>query len=94
MRLFKRDTRIEARTAPVLVQPRRRPAATCFGCGRARRPYVYLENGHDYCLTCAQLILVELGIRPAGRRQGDAAAGELVLEQAADESRRPRPYIA
>ena len=84
---------VPARQQPVVVKPRRRPAQACFGCGRASRPFVYFENGHDYCLTCAQVIFVELGLRPAGRREGDADSADLVVS-AAQLRAGPRAYIA
>jgi hypothetical protein len=80
-----------ASTAP--TTRRRRPVITCFGCGGRQAPFVYLGNGHDYCVSCAQIILVELGIRPGGRRWEDRAAEEVVIEGAAAQARRGKPYL-
>ena len=56
----------------------RQPVRTCFACRRARPPYVYLENGHDYCVACASESYALIGLRPAGRRQDDITLDELL----------------
>ena len=53
----------------------RNPPRTCLSCNRARPPFVYVENGHDYCVECAELSLRTLGLWPVGRR-----SDEIVLE--------------
>jgi len=56
----------------------RRPVVTCFACRRARPPYVYLENGHDYCVPCATESYALIGLRPGGRRPEDITLDELL----------------
>ncbi len=50
---------------------RRWTVVRCAACKAPRPPYRYLENGKDYCETCAVVIRIELGIRDAGRRRDD-----------------------
>ena len=51
---------------------------TCFACRRERPPYIYLENGHDYCVVCATESYALIGLRPPGRRQEDITRDELM----------------
>jgi hypothetical protein len=48
----------------------------CFGCKRSASRYVYMENGHDYCLDCARRLYLDYGIRPAGKREDDITLEE------------------
>jgi hypothetical protein len=56
----------------------RNPPRACFGCHRTRPPYVYAENGHDYCIDCATKSYAVMGLRPGGARQDDITLEELV----------------
>ena len=56
----------------------RKPVVRCFACHRERPPYVYAENGHDYCVGCAIESYAVLGLRPGGSRQDDITLEELL----------------
>lgn len=61
---------------------RRKPVRGCFGCGQARSPYVYGEDGHDYCLVCARKDWALIGLRPAGRRKDDLTLEDILAVEA------------
>ena len=67
-----------AEPPPAGPNEQRREVLTCFNCGRQAPPYVYIESGHDYCLTCARALYRELGFRPAGQRPDDITLEELL----------------
>ena len=43
----------------------------CTTCRRADGPFVYMENGKDYCVSCAQKIREVMRFGSAGRRADD-----------------------
>lgn len=43
----------------------------CEGCEEGQPPFVYLEDGHHYCIRCARKLLIVDKIHPAGRRDDD-----------------------
>ncbi len=90
IRLAWGDSMTTAQTATIR---RRIDASRCFGCGRREALLVYLKNGHDYCVACARVIYLELGIVPAGRRWADQAVGESVLQAAATRAKPLKPYL-
>jgi hypothetical protein len=93
MRLFGRGPRTEELAAPAVVPPRRRPVEMCFSCGRHVPPFVFFDNGHDYCLRCARDVFSHLGIRPAGQREGDISRADLVAVGLVVEALGPGPYV-
>jgi hypothetical protein len=60
---------------------RRHAPAACADCERPIPPYVYLEDGKNYCVECALLVVETERIYPAGRRKEDVTLGELVRER-------------
>jgi recombinational DNA repair protein (RecF pathway) len=48
----------------------RAPVTRCAACQRSMPPYVYFENGKDYCVPCAHSVQ-RMGMRIAGRRADD-----------------------
>ena len=50
---------------------RRRPLPVCAGCRRWREKLVHMDDGFDYCVSCAQELHEERGRKPAGKRDGD-----------------------
>ena len=65
--------------APADSQPWVRNAPLmCFRCRRPRPPYVYAENGLDYCVDCAIEAYELMGLRPGGARQDDITLEDLV----------------
>jgi len=43
----------------------------CTTCKRADGPFVYMENGKDYCVSCAQQVRDMMRFTSAGRRSDD-----------------------
>lgn len=43
----------------------------CTTCRRPEAPFVYMENGKDYCVSCARKIRDVMRFRSAGRRAND-----------------------
>ena len=80
MRLLQRKSRTDPNAKTALADEAwvREPVRTCFACRRVRQPYVYAENGNDYCVSCATESYALIGLRPAGRRQGDITLDELL----------------
>ncbi len=85
MHLFSRKSLVDEHSCSQLPPgreswtSRRQPVLHCFRCGQMRSPYVYGEDGHDYCLACARKDWALIGLRPAGRRKDDLTL-EDVLE--------------
>ena len=69
--------RPEAKPAPAAEAWVRRPVSKCFACHREQPPYVYAENGHDYCVDCAIESYALIGLRPGGARKDDITLEEL-----------------
>ena len=78
MGFFHRKREAEAAPDESALAALRRPPRSCFACNRARPPFVYAENGHDYCIECAERSLLELGRRPAGHRADDVTLEDLL----------------
>ncbi len=76
MGLFSRKA-IPAAPEPI-ARDKRRPVLRCRGCNSNQPPFVYMENGQDYCLPCARLTYGKMGLRPAGRRPGDVSLADLL----------------
>ncbi len=70
-----------ATPAPRLV--RQGTPKACYGCGQGDTALVYLQNGRDYCVACAQMIFVVLGLRPAGRRWTDLTLDDITRHSTA-----------
>ena len=66
---------LQPEAAPVF---KRAPIFRCPGCSAERPPYVYLENGSDYCIPCAKRIMGSMGLRPAGKRADDITEEQLL----------------
>jgi hypothetical protein len=92
MRLFSRRRQDESDQVG-LPDPHdnRRPTERCFACNRVVPPLVYIENGHDYCMACARAVLIELHMKPAGRRSTDLTTVDVPFDQLSPRS--PRPYL-
>jgi hypothetical protein len=43
----------------------------CTTCRRPEGPFVYMANGKDYCVACAQKIREVMRFGSAGRRAND-----------------------
>ena len=78
MRVFGRKPQAEPTPAEVHPASLRKPPRACFACKQVRPPYVYAENGHDYCVECATKSYEMFGLRPAGRRDGDITLEDLL----------------
>ena len=79
MRLFNRAHRNEAEATPAPDWTEiRRPVIQCFGCRQVRPPYIYMENGRDYCLPCARASFELMHLRPAGQRGEDLTIDDLL----------------
>lgn len=66
--------------APTPTLKARRPVVHCFGCNRRAEIYVYMENGHDYCVPCARNSYGMMGLRPVGRRPDDITLADLLAQ--------------
>jgi hypothetical protein len=84
MRWFKRTPEPEPEPVeePIDWSARRKQPIACAGCRRVYPPYVYAENGKDYCVDCAKESFNLMRIRPAGQREGD-----ITLEQLLEDDR-------
>lgn len=80
MGLFGRKAPPAPEPEPVALA-QRRPALRCVGCNRNEPPFVYMENGHDYCVPCARTIYGRMGLRPAGRRPEDLTLADLLARE-------------
>ena len=74
MRPFRKPATQTKTAAP---KTERRSVRACFACHRQRPPYLYAENGHDYCIPCAADSYALFGLRPAGRRPDDVTLDDL-----------------
>jgi hypothetical protein len=43
----------------------------CYTCRRPEGPFVYMANGKDYCMSCAEKIRELMRFGSAGRRSND-----------------------
>ena len=81
MPFFTRRSRSKPEPEPAATSTdwgsRRRPVANCSACRRALPPYVYFENGGNYCVTCSLTLWETMRFKPAGRREDDITLEEL-----------------
>lgn len=53
------------------TQDRRSNARWCATCRDRRGPFVYMQNGREYCQPCAYQIRKVMGLLSIGRRESD-----------------------
>jgi hypothetical protein len=85
MRWFKRNSKAEPEATDEVIDwaARRREPMKCAGCQRANPPYVYAENGKDYCVDCAKKNFDLLRLKPAGKRDGDLTLTDVLEDDQA-----------
>lgn len=91
MRWFKRTPKPESGPPAEEVidwAARRQQPMACASCRRVYPPYVYAENGKDYCRDCAKATFKLLHIRPAGQREDDITLNELLEDDQPSEASR------